>query len=509
MKKIFYFSAVLFVAMVGCTDKFIESDLDNIVTDETIAKLAEESPEALLNIASSFDTGTVNNLRTYAVAGDGGHMDYGQKSIDVMMDIMSNDMIDSNNGWWYDEYYKYNARIQDVRWTSVIWDYYYTIIKNTNQTISLIGGIEQSKLTDALKHVLARSKVIRGYSYYNLIQIYQKGQPAMSDAGVPIVDPTADLINGAGFGRLTVQDVYSQIEKDLTEGYTGIAGYVRADKNAVNSAVAAGFLARFMLLKGDNDNAIKYARIAQAGGTLTGGSAVMDGFQFISNPEWIFGSEINGDTTSYYASFFSQIQSYSPSFYAGNGYSPGYPGQLGHHRTVDKRLYDAISATDIRKNWFGPDNGAIRSPLPGQIYNYKFYDNTFFEADYVFMRVAEMYLIEAEAAANKGDDGTAANALFSLVSTRDTGYTMSTNTGSALMDEIRLQRRIELWGEGFGLLDMKRWGVGLTRVYTGTTHPNIPSAFFDIPAGDFRFTFQLPLDEINLNDAITEADQNL
>ena len=170
--------------MVSCTDKFIESDLDNIVTDETIAKLAEESPEALLNIASSFDAGTVNNLRTYAVAGDGGHMDYGQKSIDVMMDIMSNDMIDSNNGWWYDEYYKYNARIQDVRWTSVIWEYYYTIIKNTNQTISLIGGIEQSKLTDALKHVLARSKVIRGYSYYNLIQIYQKGQPAMSDAGV-------------------------------------------------------------------------------------------------------------------------------------------------------------------------------------------------------------------------------------------------------------------------------------------------------------------------------------
>lgn len=508
MKKLYYLSAVLLLVLVGCSEKYIDSDLENIVTDETIAKLAEESPEALLQIANSFDTGTVNNLRTYAVAGDGGHMDYGQKSIDVMMDIMSNDMIDSNNGWWYDEYYKYNARIQDVRWTSVIWDYYYTIIKNTNQTISLIGGIDPSKLNDPLKQVLARSKVIRGFSYYQLIQIYQKGQPSMSDAGVPIVDPTADLIGGPGFGRLTVQEVYDQIEKDLTEGYTGVQGYARANKTAVNNHVAAGFLARFYLLKGDNDNAIKYARIAQAGGTLSGAS-MTDGFQHISNPEWIFGAAINGDTTSYYASFFSQIQSYSPSFYAGNGYSPGYPGQLGHHRTADKRLYDAISATDIRKNWFGPDNGAIRSPLPGQIYNYKFYDDTFFEADYVFMRVAEMYLIEAEASANKGDDGTAASALYKLISTRDSGYTLSTNTGSALMDEIRLHRRIELWGEGFGLLDMKRWNVGLTRVYTGSTHPNIPSAYYDIPAGDFRFTFQLPLDEINLNDAITEADQNL
>ncbi len=508
MKKIYYFAAALLFATVGCTEKFIESDNENIVTDETIAQLAEESPEALLTIASSFDTGTVNNLRTYGVAGDGGHMDYGQKSIDVMMDIMSNDMIDSNNGWWYDEYYKYNARIQDVRWTSTIWDYYYTIIKNANQTIALIGGIDESRLNDNLKHVLARSKVVRGFSYYQIIQIYQKGNPAMTDAGVPLVDPTADLVNGPGFGRLTVEDIYTQIEKDLTEGYAGINGYARPNKTAINTPVAAGMLARFYLLKGDNSNAIKYARIAQAGGSLSGAS-MLDGFQTIDNPEWLFGSDLNADTTSYYASFFSQMQSYSPSFHAGNGYTPGYPGQLGHHRTIDKRLYNAIPATDIRKNWFGPDNGAIKTPLPGQIYNYKFYDNTFFEADYVFMRVAEMYLIEAEAAAKNGDDGTAASALFKLVSTRDASYTQSSNTGTSLMDEIKLHRRIELWGEGFGLLDMKRWGVGLSRVYDNSSHPNIPSAYYDIPAGDYRFTFQIPLAEINLNDAITEADQNL
>ena len=45
-------------------------------------------------------------------------------------------------------------------------------------------------------------------------------------------------------------------------------------------------------------------------------------------------------------------------------------------------------------------------------------------------------------------------ALYKLVSDRDPSYTLSSNTGSALMDEIKLHRRIELWGEGFGLLDM-------------------------------------------------------
>lgn len=491
--------------MIGCSSEFIDADLENIVTDEDIAALAEESPEALLNIAGSFDTSTVNNLRTFNVSGDGGHWDYGQKSVDLIMDIMSNDMIDSNNGWWYDSFYKYTSRVQDTRETAVIWNYYYTIIKGTNQTISLIGGIDPSKLTDPLKHVLARSKVVRGYSYYQLIQIYQKGQPAMSDPGIPLVDPTADLINGPGFGRLTVQDVYDQIEKDLIEGYNELQGYSRADKTAVNQEVAAGFIARFMLLKGDNTNAIKYARIAQAGGSF---GTVLDGFQSIDNPEWLFGSDLNADTTSYYASFFSQMQSYSPAFYGANGYTPGYPGQLGHHRTVDVRLYNAIPATDVRSKWFGPDNGAIKQPLADQIYNYKFYDNTFFEADYVFMRIAEMYLIEAEAAANAGQDDVAASALYKLVSNRDTAYTKSTKTGTALMDEIRLHRRIELWGEGFGLLDMKRWGVGLTRDFAGSTHLRLPSVFYNIPAGDFRFTFQIPLDEINLNDAITEGDQN-
>jgi len=506
MKKIIIL-AVLSIFMIGCSDDFVESSLENIVTDDDIAALAEESPEALLNIAGSFDTSTVNNLRTFNVSGDGGHWDYGQKSIDLIMDVMSNDMIDSNNGWWYDNFYKYTSRVQDTRETAVIWNYYYTIIKGTNQTISLIGGIESSKLTDDLKYVLARSKVMRGFCYYQLIQIYQKGQPAMTDAGIPLVDPTADLINGPGFGRLTVQAVYDQIEKDLTEGYDELAGYSRPDKTAVNQTVAAGFIARFMLLKGDNINAIKYAKIAQTGGTLAG-AGIMDGFQDINNSEWLFGADINADTTSYYASFFSQMQSYSPAFYGANGYTPGYPGQLGHHRTADIRLYNAISSTDIRKGWFGYDNGAIASAFPDQIYNYKFYDNTFFEADYVFMRVAEMYLIEAEAAANEGMDADAAQALYKLVSDRDPSYTLSSNTGSALMDEIRTHRRIELWGEGFGLLDMKRWGVDLVRDFAGTTHLQIPSVFYNISAGDFRFTYQIPLDEINLNDAITIEDQN-
>jgi len=506
MKKIIL-TFVFATLLISCNEDFLDSDLQSIVTDDDIAKLAEESPEALLNVASSFDQATINALKSYNVASDGGHFDFGQKAVDLMMDVMSNDMINDGNGWWFDDYYKYTGRTQDRRETSIVWNTYYVIIKGSNQTISLIGGLDESQLTEDLIFVLARSKTIRAFAYLQLIQIYQKGNPALSDSGVPIIDPTADLINGPGFGRLTVGEVYSQIEKDLEQAYVALDGYARPDKTAVNKNIVAGFLARFYLLTKDYAKASSFAIEAQSEGSLSAVS-LDDGFQFINNPEWIWGGTIDADNSSYYASFFAQVQSYSPSFYGANGYTPGYTGQLGHHKTIDIRLYNAISDTDVRKQWFGHDNGAIFAGNETQIYNYKFYDDTFFEADYVYMRVAEFYLIEAEAKAAMGDDAGAASALYTLVSTRDPNYTQSTNSGMDLMDEIKTQRRIELWGEGFGLLDMKRWGEDLIRVYDGSTHPNTPASYFDILAGSSLFTFQIPEDEINSNDAITSDEQN-
>lgn len=292
MKKILLITAVLAV-FVSCSEDQLESDLENIVTDATISELAEESPEALLSTASSFDTGTINNIRTFDVAGTGGdHNDYGQKSIDVMMDIMSNDMLDSNNGWWYDDLYKYIGRTQESGTeTNLIWDYYYEIIKGANQTITLIGGLDESVLTTDLSYVLSRSKVVRGLAYLELIQIYQKGQPAMSDPGVPLIDPTADLINGPGFGRLTVQDTYNQIEADLKEGYDGLEGFSRPDKTVINQNIAAGYLARFYLLSKDYTKAVQFAEIAKSEGALAA-DQLLDGFQFINNSEWLWGGQI-------------------------------------------------------------------------------------------------------------------------------------------------------------------------------------------------------------------------
>ena len=40
---------------------------------------------------------------------------------------------------------------------------------------------------------------------------------------------------------------------------------------------------------------------------------------------------------------------------------------------------------------------------------------------------------------------------------RDPNYTIPATGGAALLEEVKLQRRLELWGEGFNWFDYKRW----------------------------------------------------
>jgi len=111
-----------------------------------------------------------------------------------------------------------------------------------------------------------------------------------------------------------------------------------------------------------------------------------------------------------------------------------------------------------------------------------------------------MYLIEAEALARQGQDGPAANVLFELVSERDAGYVLSTNTGQALIDEILLQRRIELFLEGQRWFDMIRNDEVLDMTGTGAD-PNlyIDGMYQDRPSVNPNWVFLIPQRELDAN----------
>jgi hypothetical protein len=115
--------------------------------------------------------------------------------------------------------------------------------------------------------------------------------------------------------------------------------------------------------------------------------------------------------------------------------------------------------------------------------------------DVPLMRASEMFLIEAEAQARNGQDAPARQALFTLAKQRDPNYVISGNSGQALINEIMIQRRVELWGEGFRFYDLKRLNEPLDR--TGANHNASLIGVSQVPAGDITWQFLIPQSELN------------
>ena len=488
MKKLLLFIGLtgLIFMMSSCNEDFLDTQNKEYVSAEQLNELAASSPEALLAVSEGILGGSYSFLREYNTWADGGgrHDDFGQKSIDLGLDLMSNDAIQVKDHW-FGNYYAYRGRTEPFSTTHIIWNFYYSIVKNMNDIIAFIpADVERQDL----KYVKARALAMRGMAYFNLVRVYQHTYTEnQSAAGVPIYDGTSF----DGQPRSAVQDVYNQILNDLQEAYAGLEGYARPSNTDIDQSVAAGLLARVYLEMEDYTNAADMANTAKSAYPLMSNDEWLSGFSNINSAEWMWGADIDAETSTIYASFFSHM---------GN-LDPGYAGLLAVYKSIDSRLYDAISDTDIRKTAFAGD--ADPDGLP-KYANKKFKDLvSFFEGDYLYMRASEMYLIEAEALANSGDEAGAKALIMELVGPRDANYDMSGFSGQELLDEIYLQRRIELWGEGFAWYDQKRLGVDLEREYAGSNHTALGN--FNYAYNAKEMLFQIPEDEINANDQINDA----
>ena len=82
-------------------------------------------------------------------------------------------------------------------------------------------------------------------------------------------------------------------------------------------------------------------------------------------------------------------------------------------------------------------------------------------------------------------------------------------TVNTLMDEILLQRRIELWGEGFRILDIDRLKIPMIRDYTDPVSNHAYYAQFSHEADSWDPIMMLPMSEFDANPAMDPvADQN-
>lgn len=495
MKRLLIFAVSLSMAFtIGCKKDYLETKPSNGVTEEEIFS-NYSSVVAALN-------GIYKEQFAFAVGAGTGHDNFGQKSTDLMYDLMGNDMVVHSQGYgWFNGDYQLTTWMlaTDGSQSDNAWYRYYDMIKQANKIINNADGIGDA--TPAQKESLkGQGYALRAYCYYYLINYFQqtyKGNESKPGVPIYLTDTTV------GKPRGTVQDVFDQINGDLQKAETLLTGKPRDSKVNMDLSVVRGFKARVALLMNDWAGAADNANKALAGYTLMDATTYKSrsAFSTIENSECMWGSKITADEATIYASFFSHID-----------ISTGGYAALGGQKKITKALYDEIPNGDVRKEVFkAPGTGTDSDPDYNQ---HKFQVPNVankWAADYQYMTVAEMYLIKAEALARQGGkDADAITALETLVKKRYPGYSATGLSGATLLNEILLQRRIELWGEGFALWDIKRLGQGLNRPTGAGNHgaPNFNPGVYTTPPQDPRFLMRVPQRELNNNVNMTSADQN-
>jgi len=487
-KYLVYFSLVFALLFTSCDEAYLDTTPTASIDAGSAYATTKNAASAINGIYRSFI------VRYLSSQGHSGH-----PAMMIILDHMGEDMvIGTTSVSWHQNETRWVAHRSDVN-TMVQFPYemYYRIIGNANIGIAnLDKAVGPAAERNALK---GEALALRAFGYFNLVQLYGKRYNASakpnSQLGVPLVlEPTTE-----GKPRNTVEEVYSQINKDLTDA-AALLTTSRVNKSHINLSVVKGLQARVALVQQDWTNAAKFAAEARAGYVPMTSTMYTDGFQDIANSEWMWGFDHLEDQTEYFGGYHSYIScNYNSTVIR------TYP------KVINSLLYKVIPTTDIRsKMWVETPTatnsivppGGVRPKFLNQKFRLPGVPSTSAMGDVPYMRAGEMYLIEAEAKARLNDAAGASQVLFDLVKTRDASYVKSTKTGVSLIDEILVQRRVELWGEGHRFLDLKRTNAALNR--NGTNAIASVALLFDVAPGDVRWEFLIPRREINANPAIVQ-----
>ncbi len=456
----------------------------------------EQASDINVGIPVSFVGGMYAQMIQVETGGTTGHDDFGHKSYDVFSDMLSSDMAlsVSSYGWYRASITEYQSG-NDFTFTDnrQVWRYYYRIVRSANTVIQNLGGNDVVPENDTNKFAMGQAKAMRAHSYFYLTQFYQREY----NSGEPILPMYLEPIN-TNIAKNTAGEIYDQMEADLTDAIDLLEGFNRTAKNEVNQDVARMVLAWVLGAKGGRDAdvaALTQAVIDGGNYTMQGPSDVTNCFCDVNDPSWMWGIDITENNGLGLVSWWGQVDAYSYSY-----------AWAGDYKAIDSDLFAAIPANDVRKVQFldNPSSGRHLQPL------LKFYasdqiggTSQTVTADYVYMRVEEAYLLNAEANARAGAEGPARESLKALVSQRvpDASY-IDGLSGQALQDEIYLQTRIELWGEGKSYLAMKRNKATTMRGANHLSFVGVP-----IPYNDERMQFEIPQDEIQNNPFISDQNQ--
>ena len=470
------------------------------------------------NAPGSFDnfvTAITNSLCgsfTYGGTGNKYPYDFGYPSFFLARDVMGQDIaIEDFGSEWYTTWYGCGTGLgPQYAVCQMPWTYYYGWVKNCNTVISLAGEEPDADKVTGVGIAYA----MRAMFYMDMARMFAQrtyGQDKSAET-VPLVLESTDVSALSSNPRATNEVMWAQILADLDKAETYLAGYTREDVYTPDVSVVYGLKARAYLTMEDWANAELYAQKAQAGYTMMSEAEYNSrtaGFN-TPNAAWMFGVAfkdtddnilLNDGDSSWGSQMIIEV----------TGSGCGYASSYGTPKRIDYHLYQTIPDTDFRKKNFVdftidamdeaaavealsaysdvPDGllvtaEATPSGVVGGL-EVKFrpangeHNNQYaaFVVSVPLMRVEEMKLIEIEAAGMQ-NEARGIQLLTDFGKTRDPEFTYGEHAegygssyATTFQNEVWWQRRVELWGEGFAMFDIKRLDKGIIRSYANTNHP--------------------------------------
>lgn len=426
------------------------------------------------------------------------HFSWGYPAIMHIRDIETEDMATYDPGTYYSGWFgrwgRNEYQGQDYIFAQFLWNFQVKMVKTAN---SVLESIDPTDANDELKGYAAAAFAYRAAFYLDMAREYEFLENDVTDPvspegnsvkglTVPIVKENITEEEARNNPRATREQMAEFILSDLKSAEEWIGNLTIRDNILPHLDVVYGLYARYYMWLENYPEAEKYARMAinaSSSTPMTKEDALDTKTGFNTASKWMWAMNytketINNNLLNWYA-------------WMCNETTYGYSGPQGGgcEVMIDRNLYYKISNTDWRKLlWKAPAGSALEGKntycddamgeMMQDLASLKFRpgsgDTKIYTVGNVagvpLMRVEEMYLIEAEAAAHQDVERGKQLIETFMLQNRDYGYSCSATTNDDLVKEIILQKRIELWGEGQTFFDVKRLNMPVTRGYSQSNH---------------------------------------
>jgi hypothetical protein len=513
MKRIIY-SLLLVLAFAGCSKDFLEVAPVGQLTSDNFLKNDNDVKLATMGVYNKIQ----NNYSAGAWA-----------SVYFIKNLPADDTkcAGPNSGDTPEYQYldDFNITSANSRFAT-IWTNFYSTINSCNTIINNVGA--NTAATEAMKTMVGEAKALRAFTYLDLVIMF---------GGVPLM--TVNPSSAAEFNqpRATPAAVYAQIELDLKDAIAVLplkSAYSATDKFRFSKGTAQALLGKAYLYQK------KYADAATVLGACISSNVYGLESDYASiwskskefgtesvfevsytsqenygwgNFPWGGGNESNiemqleGPRTDNETFDFSKLDPTKLDITGGWGFNlPSKKiGDLLYSNPADKRIKGSVVS---EADYFAAGGAIKNTPYDYEGYLRLKYANKTSEttpgsvaqpelnygANYRIIRYADVLLMAAEAYNKSSNDGAAKIELKKI--TDRAGIAQHTETGTALFDQIVIERAKELCFEGSRYWDLIRWDMADAQMKS-----------IGFVKGKHEL-FPIPLNEILANTAMGEAAQN-